>query len=141
MRKLRSVLRGLSLVTLISLSGYVGWNKWNAEYSARAKLENFKTITGFVEAENFISNLLSSEYQVAIKTPEQRKIVVLYTSNVSGNQPEALNTLFSKGDKVDLDVATNEEFEGYQKFVGLGGRLSEEGWPHLAFRIKEGYSN
>ena len=54
-----------------------------------------------------------------------RKVVVAYNSWVTRNshEPTILNTIFASGDSVELDVATNEEFDGNERFVGLAGRL------------------
>jgi hypothetical protein len=102
--------------TLNSLSGYI----------TTIGLKNHQTIRGSVVDENYTSNFWGSMYQVSIRTTNGRKVLVDYTSNVSGYEPQALNTLFAKGDIVELDVGTNQGFDGTQRFVGLAGRLVED---------------
>ena len=100
-----------------SLSGYI----------ETRGLQNRQTIRGIVVDENYATSIFGNEYQISIRTPKGRKVVVNYTSWVSGvHELAALNTLFTQGDIVKLDVGTNKAFDGTQRFVGLAGRLVED---------------
>lgn len=109
----------ISFIGLATLCGY-------AEYSAKRDLKNHQTIRGAVVDENFNDGFLSDQYQVSIMTPKGRKILVDYRSFYSGREPSTLNTLFARGDHVELNIATNEQFDGNQKFVGVSGKLAED---------------
>jgi len=126
MGRLLDIAGGIALGGLVSLSGYAGLHSL-AEYSVKKELQNQQTIRGTVVEENFTSHFMGDRYQVSIRTPEGRKVLASYNSVFSGlYEPATLNTLFAKGDNVELDVATNEEFGGDQRFVGLAGKLVED---------------
>lgn len=110
------------------MMGYGGLNTLVAS-SMRKGLQPHPAITGTVIEEHYYPPTLlfmDSMYDVCIRTSEGRKVVVSYNSYVSDSSPQFLNSLFATGDKVELQVATKDKYDGKQRFVGLVGKLIEE---------------
>jgi len=117
------VLGGIGCVLgLAFLDAYI-----NTSY--RDKITNRQTISGAVVEENFESDFFDKNYSVSVvRSDTGEKVVVLYSSGTCRiREPAYLNTLFSTGDLVELEVGELEDLGavGGQKYVGISGRLAD----------------
>jgi len=125
MGKIFDIAAGITLGGIFSAVGYLGLYLWTGD-ATKKELQNHQTLKGTVVEEYFKSGFFSDEYQVSIRDPNGKKVLVDYRSFVAGiYEPSTLNTLFSPGDPVELYVAIDKDFGGNQRFIGLTGKLDE----------------